>query len=362
MRILLTGDTVGGVWTQCLELARALGEHGAEVHLATMGRWPTAAQRRQAAEIECLTFHPSAWRLEWMPDPWDDLARAGAWLLELEAALRPDVVHLAQMGFGALAWRAPHMVTVHSCVLSWWEAVHGVPAPPEWDRYRDVVGAGLAATPVLAAPSAHLADRVRALYGTGPVHAVHNGRDAEPFVTASIEGKAPLVLSVGRLWDEAKNAAAVSRAAAGLPWPVVLAGEGGARAPAGSAARFLGALDDGTIATWMRRAAIYALPARYEPFGLSILEAAHAGCALVLGDVPSLRELWHGAAVFVEPGDDAALGDALRRLIADPAHRRSLARRARARARRFTPARMAAEYLALYAAAGAPTEALACAS
>ncbi len=32
------------------------------------------------------------------------------------------------------------------------------------------------------------------------------------------------------------------------------------------------------------------LPARYEPFGLSVLEAALSGCALVLGDIPSLRE------------------------------------------------------------------------
>ena len=46
--------------------------------------------------------------------------------------------------------------------------------------------------------------------------------------------------------------------------------------------------------------------ARYEPFGLAVLEAAQAGCALVLSDIPTFRELWNGAAQFVPPGDDAA--------------------------------------------------------
>ena len=58
----------------------------------------------------------------------------------------------------------------------------------------------------------------------------------------------------------------------------------------------------------MGRAAIYALPARYEPFGLSILEAALSGCALVIGDIPSLREIWADAALFVpSDGHDAPL-------------------------------------------------------
>ncbi len=98
----------------------------------------------------------------------------------------------------------------------------------------------------------------------------------------------------------------------------------------------------------MARAAIYALPARYEPFGLSVLEAAAAGCALVLGDIASLRETWAGAALFVPPDDEAALGEALRRLIAAPAERARLAERALRRARALTAAAMAERTLGLY--------------
>jgi glycosyltransferase involved in cell wall biosynthesis len=65
----------------------------------------------------------------------------------------------------------------------------------------------------------------------------------------------------------------------------------------------------------LARASIYVHPARYEPFGLAILDAALAGCALVLGDIPSLRELWHDAAIFVPTEDAARLSRELTALI-----------------------------------------------
>jgi glycosyltransferase involved in cell wall biosynthesis len=102
------------------------------------------------------------------------------------------------------------------------------------------------------------------------------------------------------------------------------------------------------MAEWYARASIYALPARYEPFGLSILEAASAGCALVLGDIATLRENWDGAADFVAPDDGDALAGAIQRLIDDPLRRDRQARLARRRARRFPADRMAAAYLTLY--------------
>jgi glycosyltransferase involved in cell wall biosynthesis len=102
------------------------------------------------------------------------------------------------------------------------------------------------------------------------------------------------------------------------------------------------------MARWLGWASIYCLPARYEPFGLSALEAALAGCALVLGDIPSLREVWGDAAVFVPPNEPPALRQALQQLIHDPARRTQLATAARARAARYGPQRMADAYLSAY--------------
>lgn len=359
--VLMTADTVGGVWTQSVELAAGLAARGVRVSLATMGRALSPAQRAQAqalADRGGFSLHESEWRLEWMDDPWDDLRRAGDWLLGLEAALRPDVVHLNQFAFGALPFAAPKLVVAHSCVASWWRAVHRRLAPPEWDRYRAVVRRGLAGAQLVGAPTAAMLDALaldhRHVRG-GVV--LPNGRDGTAFAPGA---KAPCILSAGRLWDEAKNLAALEAVAPLLPWPVRVAG---AEAPPGAPARRaasaravepLGELGPAAMAARFAEASIYALPARYEPFGLSALEAGLARCALVLGDIPSLREVWGDAALYVPSDDHEALHAALARLIGDAALREDMARRAAERARQYTPARMVGAYLDAYARLRAP--------
>jgi glycogen synthase len=169
----------------------------------------------------------------------------------------------------------------------------------------------------------------------------------------AIVRREPIVFMAGRLWDEAKNMTAVCAAAPRLAWPVFVAGDD--RDPEGrsvlpSGVRYLGRLDRQAMAAWYARASIYALPARYEPFGLSVLEAGRAGCALVLGDIPSLRENWDGAAVFVPPDDPTAIAAAIQSLIADERRRRELAGAAVTRAARFTMERMVTGYLQTYVA------------
>jgi glycogen synthase len=336
MRVLMTADAVGGVWTYALDLARALEPHGVEVHLATMGPEPDADQLADAAATPLAGLHVSAFLLEWQDDPWEDVDRAGSWLLELEEALAPDLVHLNGYAHGCLPWRAPVVVAGHSDVLSWWEAVRGGRAPAEWEPYRLAVEAGLrAADAVLAPTRAVAADLARHYRLRAEPHVVPNGSAPRP--AAGAVAREPLVLAVGRFWDEAKNVAALERVRDRVPWPIVLAGPGTA----------LGRRSPAELDRLRARAAVFCAPARYEPFGLAILEAALAGCALVLGDVPSLREVWGDAAVFVPPDDDA-LAAALRLLARDAELRRELADRARRRAGRYTPEATAAGVLEVY--------------
>jgi glycogen(starch) synthase len=351
MKLLLTTDTVGGVWTYAVELARALRPHDVQVALATMGAPIRPDQRAQLEGLDHVTAFESEYRLEWMTDPWDDVRWAGDWLLGIEASFEPDVVQLNGYAHGALPWRAPVLVAGHSCVLSWWQAVKGEPAPREWDRYADAVRRGLRAADLVVAPTAAMLAELQRHYGPLPRAAViHNGRRP---AAARPAAKEPFVLSAGRLWDEAKNVAALELVAPRLPWPVYVAGDD--RSPEGAAAgetprhtRPLGRLGEAELAEWMARTSVYALPARYEPFGLSALEAALAGCALVLGDIPSLREVWGDDALFVPPGDECALSGAIRRLSDSPARREEMATRARRRAGGYTPQHMAGRYLAAY--------------
>jgi glycogen(starch) synthase len=349
VRVLLTADTVGGVWPHTLELARALHEEGAGVVVAAMGGLPTNTQEREALSVPGLALRAAPFRLPWMDEPWNDVARAGDWLLELAATFECDLAHLSEPVFAALPWPVPTVAVGHSCVLSWFAAVRGDDAPAEWDHYRRAMTDGFRAADAVVAPSRTMLGALERHYGVRGGAVVTNGRSPGRFTPAL---KQPVVLTAGRLWDPAKNVALLAEVAPHLPWPVYAAGDArspdGDDAPASGAVHHLGALGQDAMAEQFARAAVYALPARYEPFGQSVLEAALAGCALVLGDIPSLRELWDGVAVFVSPDDPAALRAALESLIHDPSLRGALAIDARRRALARSPARMARGYLRVY--------------
>ncbi|WBY02635.1 glycosyltransferase family 4 protein [Ramlibacter tataouinensis] len=345
--ILLTADTVGGVWTYAVELARALGPFGIDVHLATMGGPLRAHQRDELDRLPHVSLHESRFALEWMPDPWREVDAAADWLLALERRWQPQLVHLNQFAFGALPFAAPTLLVAHSCVPSWWRAVHGTRAPAGWDGYRGRVAAGLRGAGLVAAPTAAMLAALRAEHGFhGEAVVLPNGRDPALF---PIGAKEPFVFAAGRFWDEAKNLAALQAVAPRLPWPVCVAGscvhpDGRELRPAGVQA--LGELAPREVAAHMACASIYALPAYYEPFGLSVLEAALSGCALVLGDIASLREVWGDAAVYVKPDDTLALHEVLQQLIARPDPRSRLAAAAHRRALRFSPRAMAEAWFA----------------
>jgi glycogen synthase len=315
--VLMTADAVGGVWTFAVDLARALARHGVRVTLAVTGPTPSPAQLAQVASLPNVCCHQHASRLEWMEDPWEDVEAAGQWLMTLAERDRPDVLHLNEYCLASLEWNVPVLVTGHSCVLSWWRAVHGHDAPVAWDRYAAEVGNALRMADLVTSPTAAMLDALHDHYGPfARTEVIPNGRafarDLEDRGLRTT-AKEPFVLTAGRLWDKAKNVDAVCGVAAMLPWPVRVAGDTHAPHGRGAVARdgveYLGRLAPEAMASWMTRAAIYALPARYEPFGLSALEAGMAGCALVLGDIRSLREIWGDAAVFVAPDDRPMLAE-----------------------------------------------------
>ena len=342
VRLLMTADAVGGVWTYALELARALLPYGVETTIATMGPEPTAGQAAEASDIEGLEIETSTFALEWMDDPWVDLERAGRWLLDLDRRVRPSLVHLNGFAHGTLPWRCPVVVVGHSCVASWRDAVGGSFDERWMQRYRQTVSAGIRAADWVIAPSAEMLAALQRHYGPlRRASVVPNGRDSRRFRRVV---KEPFIFTAGRLWDRAKNVEAVDAIASRVGWRVVVA-QG---------------LTSAEIAERLSRASIFVLPARYEPFGLLALEAALSGCALVLGDIASLREVWGSEAIYVAPDDRDALAARLQELIDSPAALERSAAAAAQHAQRYTPEAMAAGYMRVYRMVASET--LRCAS
>jgi glycosyltransferase involved in cell wall biosynthesis len=351
-RIMLTTDAVGGVWRYSMELARGFAHRGAEVVLAVLGPAPAPAQRKEADAIAgirlCITRLP----LDWTAETPVVLDSAAVRLMHLAVEHDVATVHLHTPSLiGAVQWPVPTVAVAHSCVATWWQAAGDGALPPDLVWRAAAMARGLARADIVVAPSTSFAAALRTCYRLERgIHVIHNGR-------APLHGQAlrrPVVLTAGRLWDSGKGIATLDAAAGRLAYPVQAAGP--MTGPNGAAItvrhlRLLGNLDEADLAQAYAGAAVFASVARYEPFGLAVLEAAQSGCALVLSDIPTFRELWNDAAMFVPPDDPEALAGALQRLLSDPGLCGRHAELARGRARTFDPARMAAATWDLHLAA-----------
>lgn len=355
-RILMTTDCVGGVFTFTASLARGLAARGIQVDIVTLGPRPRPDQRAVLEDCDRITVTETDLLLEWQDPEGLDHDRARAELAAIAAWLRPDLVHLNSFREARFAWPAPVVVVAHSCVNSWAEAcgrLHDF-AVARWECYSRAVAEGLAAADAWVAPSASFAAALARRYA--PVRraqVIRNGIEQDETDACPREPKQPFVLAAGRLWDRAKNLALLIEAAGGASWPVRIAGPDTLEQDtmphmAAANVEMLGSLSNARLRAVMRDAAIFASPARYEPFGLAILEAAAAGCALILADIDTLRELWDGAALFVPSEDAPAWRRAIERLAHDDGLRLELQICARERAARFDLRRTVNAYTGLY--------------
>jgi len=359
MHVLVTADTIGGVWTYARELVAGLVRRGHRVTLVSFGEIPTQTQTSWMDGLLGLDFRPTAFRLEWMQEAPEDIEASSEYVKAVIDEVRPDVLHLNQFCYGALHAGVPKIVVAHSDVVSWWAAVHhDEPPDSAWMRwYQTTVMAGLAAANVVVAPTRWMLETISKHYlvpQNGQV--IYNGRSPNlfnPHIT-----KEDLVLTVGRLWDGAKQASLLTETDHVIPvWIVgtekhpdaAIGGEAGLRAAAEKQVFFQGQQSEAQLRYHFSRASIYAATSRYEPFGLAPLEAALSRCALIMNDIPSLREVWGESARYFQADDPRSLKSEIERLHYDRELRLTCANLAYNRARqRYTADRMVDDYVRLY--------------
>lgn len=352
-RLLMTADTVGGVWQYATDLAEALAPLGYETALAVLGPPPSAAQRGRAGAIAGLRLLETGLPLDWLMDDEAAARETAPAIAALAQAEGADLIQLNHPTLAAEPMPAPVVAVVHSCVATWWAAVERGAMPARFGWQTALVRSGIARADRVVCPSAAFAGAVQAAYRL-PVRpdVVHNGRAAPTTAPGSPHDFA---FTAGRLWDRGKNLTTLDRAAARLCVPLKAAGR--TRGPDGETVTLdhvhaMGFLDDAALAACLSARPVFVSAATYEPFGLAALEAAQAGCALVLADIPTFRELWSDVAIFVAPNDDAGFARTIDALIGDASLRQARGERARARAARFTPGAMAAGMADIYRTLG----------
>lgn len=347
LRLLLVTDAVGGVWVYSLELARALRPLGVETVLAVAGPSPDSNRREAGAGIRMIdTDLP----LEWLETSPDEVARAGEELARIAKRERADVVQTSSAALIAEgSFDCPFIAVQHSCIATWWTAVKGTPLPPEFGWRRDLVERGLRRADAVVAPTRSFAEATERAYDLPhPVLAVHNGRSERQ--TRALP-KGDFAFTAGRMWDEGKNSVTLDRAASRIGAPFQAAGP--TRGPNGSSVDLhhlkpTGELSETRLAGVLAAQPVFASAALYEPFGFAALEAAQAGCALVLSDIGTHRELWDGAAMFVDARNDRGFAAAIQRLLDGRDERARWGRLARERANNYSPQAMAAGMMDIY--------------
>jgi glycogen synthase len=356
MYVVITSDTVGGVWTYTQELVTGLIHAGHRVTLVSFGKLPLPHQTAWMQSLAGLDYRPTEYRLEWMEVSERDIEESKRYLGLLIGEVKPDVLHFSQYCYGDLATTIPKVVVAHSDIVSWWAAVHGCePDDTPWIRnYRETVRRGLRGADLVVAPSRWMLDQVSKFYvKPAAEQVIYNGRTRSLFDADA--HKDDSVLSVGRVWDPAKNVALLMQREQKARISIVgWEREPGredrhrsARAPAN--VRLLGPKSQADLRDIYARAAIYAATSRYEPFGLAPLEGALSRCALVMNDNPVFHELWGSAAVFFRKDDAEDCVSQIDRLRRDSELRKRCADRVLQVAYdKFTASRMVEQYQHAY--------------
>jgi len=339
--------------------------------LAATGVEVTAvAQARDRARFEALGVGVAE-----VSVPAGRLARLAWEQYGLPSAARraaPDLLHSPHYTH-PLRWRGPLAVTVHDGTFF---------SDPQWHTrskgpfFRAATRLAVRRADVCIVPAQATADELQHRLGLQPdrVRVAHLGVDTALFTPPDAEAKARARAAAGLEPDEEfiaflgtleprKNVPALIRGwvsacakAAGRPPALVLAGGAGwdreleaAVATVAPGLRLLrpGYLPLAELPGLLGAAAVVAYPSLGEGFGLPVLEAMACGAAVLTTRRLSLPEVGGDAVAYTEP-DEAAIADALGRLLADPQLRQELGRAGLARAARFSWAACAEAHLAGY--------------
>jgi glycosyltransferase involved in cell wall biosynthesis len=253
---------------------------------------------------------------------------------------RPSLLHahvLLRTGLLACALRRlrglPYVVTEHWTIY----LPERRALLPGWRRW--LTGVVVRRAAALHTVSRALAEALRTLGARAPHTAViANVVDMELFRPGpAAEVRPATLLHVSAFHDGVKNLSGVLRVVAALrpAWPGLclrVAGYGPDEAqlhryatalglPADGAVQWLGKLSHPAVAAEMRQATALVSFSRAETFGCVLLEARASGRPVVAASVGGVPELFEPAQAFgllVVADDEAALADAITRVLADP--------------------------------------------
>ncbi|HET8775177.1 MAG TPA: glycosyltransferase family 1 protein [Thermoanaerobaculia bacterium] len=232
-----------------------------------------------------------------------------------------------------LAWKKPAVVTLHDFTSITMPLRHKAKTVLSFNLF---IGASLELATRVACVSRTVADEAMRGFGVpaSKIEIVPNGVD-DFFSPGGEEGD--YILFTGTL-EPRKGIDDLLDAWRALPRPrprlVLCGGSGwGTRIGEEHGVERTGYVSRGKLRDLYRHALVFAYPSHHEGFGIPPLEAMACGAPAIATRTGAIHEYAEGAAMLIEPGDRAALRDALARAVRDASLRAELRARGPERAR-----------------------------
>jgi glycogen synthase len=361
MRVLITSSADPDIWQYTTTLSSELASrHGVDVMLLILGSLPSVEQLAMLPEFQALSS--GGIEIDHLDVPHEsDGAPASAYaeareeILRITLRWRAHLLHANEHYLGEIGTSGmPVIVVSHRDLCGRRASVDGESPPLVDATYVQLIQQGLASAACVVAPSTFAADSLsRWLDYRGVVRVIPYGVTEHP-PGAPVPRTVDVVMA-GRLWDPATNVACFQSAAFRLRDRTFAAIGGLSRTGAenitlqNDRVQYVGMLNDIARRRFFESARLFVSPAVYDPSGLEVIEAALAGCCLVLSDVASYRAVWEDSAIYFDPRDPAVLRERIRELTDDAEVRQALAGFARERAEMlYGSERMGSAYHSTY--------------
>lgn len=349
MKVLMTTYTTGMMWHYVMNLCKSLERYQVEIHLLSLGKILSEEQIKQMNLLRNVHLYESSFAVDWEQSAEEENSVAKQWVESIYAEIKPEIIHFNNYVQTGGNWECPVIMAYHFCVLTWWNAVRGTDFPLSFSKYIKAMKEAISASDIIVAPSQSMLHQAQLANVTfKQTQVIHYG--LEQSAKHEVE-KEFMILTTGCFNNEAANCKLIADIAKDFDWPVCIAGNNhtsdAAILDSTKNVFLLGQLSAVELKYFMERASIFAMPAKYKPFGLELLEAAKSNCALVVAKIPSLQEIWGDAALYFNPEDQEDVKSKIQLLIKDKELRKKMANKAYEKAQQFTAEKMADKYYQL---------------
>ena len=353
-RLLMTTDVKSEVWDYSLTLSKALLKHiNAEILMISMGGNPTDSQKKQLEDLNIefqFTDFSSDFSIDDKVNPDDSKIKT---IFESSIkSFNPHIVHLNH-GYPDFDFDKPCVFACHANILNkklWNDSINRYsPLHKNLLNYKQIINKSLNNADIIIAPSRFFAENIVKTFNfTKGIKIIYNGIDYKPH---SCLKESPTLVTFGNMSDNIKHINLLLNMAYRLPdnIKIKIIGDSQFDRKLPKNVEFLKNLSNFDLQEVYKNSSIYLALSNYESNGLSSMQAAYSGCAILANDIPACKELWGDCAYIFDRDDQNSLMRCINNLVENPNLLEITSRNCQAKALSvFNSKRMAYEYINLY--------------